>query len=182
MTRQGPVLIAYDGSPSSRHALQEAGPLLAGNAALVLTVWKQGLAFELLEPPGATLGLPPAPLDIRSALELDRELYEAAQRAAEEGAQLARDAGFADAEPLVVAEEVEVPVAETIVSIADERDVRAIVVGAHAHGRLDEIILGSTSRDVIRRAQQPVLVAPEPRRNKKTDKDAAQRERTAARG
>ena len=29
MTRQGPVLIAYDGSPSSRHALQEAGPLLA---------------------------------------------------------------------------------------------------------------------------------------------------------
>ena len=146
----------------------------------MLTVWKQGLAFELLEPPGVTLGLPPAPLDIRSALELDRELYEAARRAAEEGAQLARDAGFADAEPLVVAEEGEVPVAETIVSIGDERDVRAIVVGAHAHGRLDEIILGSTSRDVLRRAQKPVLVAPEPRRNKH-DEDA-QRERTGARG
>ena len=57
---------------------------------------------------------------------------------------------------------------------------RAIVVGAHAHGRLDEIILGSTSRDVLRRAQKPVLVAPEPRRNRKNED--AQRERTAERG
>jgi nucleotide-binding universal stress UspA family protein len=181
MTRQGPVLIAYDGSPSSRHAVQEAGLLLSANPALVLTVWKRGLAFELLQPPAAPLGLPPAPLDIRSALEFDRELYEAAQRSAEGGAQLAREVGFAEAEPLVVAEEPDVPVAQTIISVADERDARAIVVGAHAHGRLDEIILGSTSREVIRRAEQPVLVAPEPRRNKKASEDV-QAERTAARG
>jgi nucleotide-binding universal stress UspA family protein len=179
MTRGGPVLIAYDGSPSARHAVQEAGPLLAGNPALVLTVWKSGLAFELMELPAATLGLPPAPIDIRSALEFDRQLFEAAQRSAEQGAQLARDAGFADAEPLVVAEELEVSVAETIVTIADERDARAIVVGAHGHGRLDDVILGSTSRDVIRRAEQPVLVAPRPRRK---ESDRAQPERTAARG
>ena len=163
MTHNGPALIAYDGSPSAQHALREAGPLLAGSPALVLVVWKSGLAFELMELPGATIGLPPVPIDLRSALEFDRQLYENAQRAAEQGAQLAREVGFAEAEPLVVAEEPEIPVAETIVSVADERDARAIVVGAHAHGRLDEIILGSTSRDVIRRADHPVVVVAEPR-------------------
>src|SRR4051794_6401564 len=79
-TRSGPVIIAYDGSPAAEHALREAGPLLAGRCALVLVVWKAGVAFELVELPAATIGLPPAPIDIRAALETDRALYEGAQR------------------------------------------------------------------------------------------------------
>jgi hypothetical protein len=55
-------------------------------------------------------------------------------------------------------------VAETLVTIAPERDAPAIVVGAHGHGTLGEVILDSTSRDVIRRAEQPVVIAREPRR------------------
>jgi len=35
------------------------------------------------------------------------------------------------------------------------------VVGAHAKGRLSEVIIGSTSRDVLRRATRPVLVVRE---------------------
>ena len=161
-TRSGPIVIAYDGSRAAEHALREAGPLLAGRSALVLVVWKAGVAFELMELPTATIGLPPAPVDIRTALEIDQATYDNAQRTAEQGAQLAREAGFREADPLVVAEEPEIPVAETIVTIAGERDAPAIVVGAHGHGRLGEVILGSTSRDVIRRAEQPVVVAPEP--------------------
>ena len=38
----------------------------------------------------------------------------------------------------------------------------AIVVGAHNHGRLGELFLGSTSRDVIRRATCPVVVVRDP--------------------
>jgi hypothetical protein len=81
--RTGPLLIAYDGTPASNYALWEAAALLRGQKALVVTVWKPGLAFELMELPTATIGLPPAPLDTRTALEVDRALYERAQRMAE---------------------------------------------------------------------------------------------------
>jgi nucleotide-binding universal stress UspA family protein len=161
--RNGPLLIAYDGTPASTYALLEAAALLRGHQALVVTVYKPGLAFELMELPTATIGLPPAPLDVRSALELDRELYEGAQRMAEQGMRLAKEAGL-DAEGLAVAEEVEVTIAETIVDVARRRDSRAIALGAHGHGRLGEVILGSTSRDVIRHAPCPVVVARRPGR------------------
>jgi nucleotide-binding universal stress UspA family protein len=161
--RNGPLLIAYDGTPASTYALLEAAALLRGHQALVVTVYKPGLAFELMELPTATIGLPPAPLDIRTALEVEREIYEGARRMAEQGARLAQEAGL-DVEGLAVAEEVEVTIAETIVDVARERDSRAIVVGAHGHGRLGEVILGSTSRDVIRHAPCPVVVARRPGR------------------
>jgi nucleotide-binding universal stress UspA family protein len=148
------VLIGYDGTPASEHALREAAGVLAPRRALVVVVWKAGLAFELIELPTSSVGLPPAPLDMRTALETDRSLYEAAQRAAERAAELARTLGL-EAEPLVVGEEPEIPVAETLLRVADERDARVIVVGAHPHGGL----LGSTARAVIRDSQRPVLVA-----------------------
>jgi nucleotide-binding universal stress UspA family protein len=164
--RTGPILIAYDGTPASQYALWEAGALLAGHKALVVTVWKPGLAFELMELPTATLGLPPAQLDIRTALEIDRQLYESAQRMAEQGAALAREAGF-EVDGLVVAEEVEITIAETIIRVALENDSQAIVVGIEGHGRLGDVILGSTSREVIRRAPCPVVVARMPPEKKK---------------
>jgi nucleotide-binding universal stress UspA family protein len=161
--RNGPLLIAYDGTPASTYALREAAALLRGHKALVVTVYKPGLAFEFMELPTATIGVPPAPLDVRSALELDRELYEGARRIAEQGMRLAKEAGL-DVEGLTVAEEVEITIAETIVDVARQQDSRAIALGAHGHGRLGEVILGSTSRDVIRHAPCPVVVARRPRR------------------
>jgi nucleotide-binding universal stress UspA family protein len=156
--RTGPILIAYDGTPASEYALWQAGMLLSGRRALVVTVWKRGLGFELVELPTATLGLPPAQVDIRTALEIDRQVYEAAQRVAERGAALAREAGF-EAEGLAVAENVEVTIAETILRVALERDSEMILVGIEGRGRLGEVILGSTSRDIIRHAPCPVVVA-----------------------
>jgi nucleotide-binding universal stress UspA family protein len=153
----GPVLIAFDGSPASKQAIREAGKLLGGRPALVLVVWKAGVGFELLELPTATIGLPAAPIDIRTAMEIEREQQERAQQLAQHGAELARQAGF-EAEGLAVAEDLEITVAETITTVAGERDAQAIVVGAHGHGRISEAILGSTSRDVIRRAARPVVV------------------------
>lgn len=153
----GPILIGYDGTRASEHALREAAGLLGGRPALVVVVWKAGLSFELIELPASSIGLPPAPLDIRTALEADRAIYEGAQRAARQAAALARSLGL-EAEALTVAEEPEIPVAETLLSLARERDAQAIVVGAHAHSGL----LGSTSRAVVRLASCPVLVVREP--------------------
>jgi nucleotide-binding universal stress UspA family protein len=160
----GPVIIGFDGTPAAEHALREAGALLGRRPAIVLVVYKAGLGFELLELP-TVAGLPPAPLDIRTAVEVDRTLSERAQQLAQQGAQLAREAGF-EAEGLAVADDPETPVAETIVAVARERDAAAIAVGAHGHGPLSEVFLGSTSRDVIRRAECPVVVVRQPRGDK----------------
>jgi nucleotide-binding universal stress UspA family protein len=156
--RSGPIVIAYDGSLNAEHVVHEAGELLGERPALVVVVFKPGLAFELVELPTASVGLPPAPIDIRTAMETEKAMYERAQRLANRGAGVAREAGF-EAEGLVVAEEVEVTVAETIVRVARERDAQAVVVGVHGHGRLGEVLLGSTSRDVIRHAPCPVVMA-----------------------
>jgi len=79
--RSGPVVIGYDGSVASERALCEAAPILAPSPALVVVVWEAGLGFELVELPA----FPPAPIDIRTALEIEEKLYERAQRLAEQG-------------------------------------------------------------------------------------------------
>jgi len=155
--RCAPILIGYDGTRASEHALREAAGLLGVRDALVVVVWKAGLSFEMIELPASSIGLPPAPLDIRTALEVDRALYEGAQRAAQRAAALARSLGL-DAEGLVVAEAPEVPVAETLLTVARECEAQAIVLGAHAHAGL----LGSNARTVVREAFRPVLVVREP--------------------
>ena len=155
--RSGPLLIGYDVTRTSEHALREAAGLLGARPALVVVVWKAGLAFELIELPTSSVGLPPAPLDIRAALETDRRLYEGAQRSARHAAALARSLGL-ETDALVVAEDPELTVAETLLRIAGERGARAIVVGAHPHGGL----LGNTTRAVVREARIPVIVARAP--------------------
>ena len=154
--RSAPILIGYDGARAAEHALREAAGLLAVRDVLVVVVWKAGLSFELIELPASSIGLPPARLDIRTAMEVDRAIYEGAQREAQRAAALARSLGL-DAEGLVVAEAPEVPVAETLLTLAREREAQAIVVGAHSHAGL-----GSTSRTVVRGARCPVLVVHEP--------------------
>jgi nucleotide-binding universal stress UspA family protein len=156
----GPVVIGFDGSPSAERATREAGRLLGSRPAVVVCVWKQDVGLELVELPAGSIGLPAAALDVRTAMEVEQAMAERAQRVAERGAELARDAGFT-AEGLAVADELATAVAETLVTVARERDASAIVVGAHGHGPLGAIVLGSTSRDVIRRAECPVVVVRE---------------------
>ena len=152
---RGPLIIAFDGTPAAERAIRDAAALLGRRPAVVAVVWKAGLAFELMELPTATIGLPAAPIDVRTALEIDEHNYESASTLARQGAELARELGL-EADPLVVAEDPETPIAETIVSLAKERDAQAVVVGPHRHG---PVLLGSVSRDVVRHAPCPVVVA-----------------------
>jgi nucleotide-binding universal stress UspA family protein len=157
MTRSGPVVIGFDGTPAAEHAVREGGPLLAGRKAVVLVVWSQGLGFELVTLPASEIGLPPAPADVETALEIDRELLRAAESQAQRGVAIAREAGVA-AEPLVVADDPDTSVHETIVRVADQRDAAAILIGTHGHGPISELLLGATTRGVLRRASVPVVV------------------------
>jgi nucleotide-binding universal stress UspA family protein len=150
----GPVVVGYDGSPAAERALREAAPVIAPRRVLVVTVWEAGRAFEALTLPTATLG-PPTTVDVRAALEVERTMFEAAERTAELGAALARDLGL-ESEGHAVADEV--TVADTLVRLTEERDAGALVVGSHGHRGLSELLVGSTTKDVLRRADCPVIV------------------------
>jgi nucleotide-binding universal stress UspA family protein len=156
--RSGPVVIGFDGSPASERALREGAELMATRTALVVVVWEAGLAFGALELPTSSVGLAPAPIDVRAALETEDAMYERARRLAQHGADLAKQADL-QAEGLVVADKV--TVAETLARVAQERDAQALVVGTRGHGRLSKVLLGGTAEGVIRKAPCPVLVVRE---------------------
>jgi nucleotide-binding universal stress UspA family protein len=151
----GPVIIAFDGSAASLRALQEAAALLAPRPGLVVVVWEAGAAFDLAEIPSAGLDLPPSRLDLRTAAALDQAEYVAAQQLARYGAATASALGM-PAEGLAVADEL--TVTETLVRVARELGAPAVVVGRHGHGTLHDLVLGSTTRDLLRHAPCPVLV------------------------
>ena len=116
-----------------------------------MVIWEAGLGAELLEIPSLT----PAPIDIRTALEIDRSIYEGAQQLAETGAAIARQAGM-DATGLAVADDV--TVAETLVRLTNEHHARAVVVGTHGRRRLLHQTIGSTARAVVEHATCPAVV------------------------
>jgi len=153
--RSGPVLIAFDGSPTALRALREAAELLAPRAGLVVVVWEAGAAYDFATIPSASLELPPAQLDLRRAAELDQALYADAERLARYGAAAARSLGM-PADALAVADEL--TVSETLVRIADDVDAAAIVVGRHDHSALHDVLVGSTAKGLLRQAPCPVLV------------------------
>ncbi len=141
--RGGPVIFAYDGSELAKLAIDEAGGQFApGRDALVLTVWQ----------PFDVGFVPPAPLRVDAAEIAD--VRDAAQRAATEGASLARAAGF-DARGL----EVEAaPTWKGIVHAADEHDASLIVLGSHGRTGLAGVLLGSVAEAVAAHARRSVLI------------------------
>ena len=54
-SNEGPIIVAYDGSPTAERALREGGRLLSGRRATILVVWKEGLGFETIALPAATM-------------------------------------------------------------------------------------------------------------------------------
>lgn len=148
-----PVIIGFDGSNTSQQAVREAASLFAPRRALVVVVWEAGRAFEAGTTPA--LEAPPVTLEIPAALAADQEVADAAERTAQIGVVLAKDMGL-DATGLAVADEG--TVAETLIRLADKHDAQAIVLGTHGRSGVFKRLLGSTSDEVLRRADCPVVL------------------------
>jgi nucleotide-binding universal stress UspA family protein len=139
---EAPVLICYDGSAESRQAIAGAAALLAERRAVVVTVAPLDAVAEAYAAAGS--GAAELGVDIRA---------ETASRA-EEGAELARQAGFtAEARSRL-----ETPLWRGVVETADEVDAAVIVVGSRAHSRFSELVEEHVSHDVAEHARQPVLI------------------------
>jgi nucleotide-binding universal stress UspA family protein len=147
----GPILLCYDGSEDSRRAIEEAGRVLGSGPATVVTVWQR--VTYAINAYGATMAAPP------DTTEVDRGFEEGAGRTAEEGAELARTAGF-DAQAATV--ESAGPLWDAVLRYADEHDAATIVLGSRGLSGLKSVVLGSVSHGVAQHAHRPVLIVPPP--------------------
>lgn len=152
-SRPATALLCFDGSDGAAAAIAKAGELLAPRSAVVLTVWEPVRVWEPWDP----LTIVSAPLGrlIANELDLDQIAAELAGDKAEEGAELARAAGF----------EATARVARgktwgAICEVADELDAEPIVIGSRGLGRAGSALLGSVSAAVIAHAKRAVLVGP----------------------
>ena len=130
------IIIGYDGSLDARAAIKQAGMLMPGYPALVLTVWGPPAPERLSEP------------EIRSAAQTR------AEDLAAEGARLGHQLGI-DCRPGTRRHRT--TVADAIVAEARRVDAHAIIVGRG--GLTESSPLGSVSRAVVREARCAVLVA-----------------------
>ncbi len=148
------ILIAYDGSPDARAAVEHAGQLLPGEKTVVLVVWEP--FAEVMAHTGAGLGLAPGIADFD---EIDAASEAAAVQRAAEGAELAGSVGL-DAEPRTCAQGPSIW--NAVVSQAHEVDARAIVIGTRGLTGVKSILLGSVSSAVLHHSDRPVVVVPSP--------------------
>ena len=145
-----PVVFAYDGSGPARAAIAHAGRTLRFRRGVVVNVWSP------VEPvvPAATIAVPGA-VARAGGRGLDARERERAEGVAEQGAELARRAGF-DAETLVIRRN-GAPW-RAIVDCAADLDAAMIVTGTRGRSRSVAAMLGSTAEGILRHAHRSVLV------------------------
>ncbi len=141
-----PVLICYDGTDVSEHAIDAAAGLLGKRRAVVVDIGPPLTPAESY----AALGLPGTTFE-------ELNLHDATDRATA-GAEHALRAGF-DAEGRG---EVAAPTWEGIVAVADELDASVIVMGTRALTGARELVDGSVSHQVAQHSHRPVLIVPPP--------------------
>jgi nucleotide-binding universal stress UspA family protein len=139
----GPVLFAYDGSDFAKTAIEVAGRQLgSGRPAIVLTVWQPLEAVPFSGVAGTNQ-------------EIDDGFAKQAMQVAEEGAGLAKAAGF-DARPQT---ERGTPTWRLIVDAGDKTDASLIVLGSHGRSGIKELMLGSVAGAVASHSGRAVLIA-----------------------
>jgi nucleotide-binding universal stress UspA family protein len=148
-TGERPVLIAYDGSDQAKVAIAEAGRILGGGRrAVVLTVRERVESFDFAGLGGGTT------LDPASVAAMREAAQKEATTVAEEGAELARAAGFA-AEARV---EVSESAWQEIVAGAAGLDAEVIAIGSRGRTGLSKVLLGSVASAVAQHSGRAVLI------------------------
>jgi nucleotide-binding universal stress UspA family protein len=143
----GPAIFAYDGSDLAAYAIEQAARQLApGREALVVCVWQP-----------ADVGFVPT-RGRKLLAAAANEVEAAALETAEEGADLAKEAGF-DAKPVTVEA---APTWKGLVKVAEDHRCGLIVIGSHMrHGLLGHLA-GSVAAATVAHFESSVLVIHRP--------------------
>jgi nucleotide-binding universal stress UspA family protein len=145
------ILIAYDGSDDAKAAIEHAARLFPGERVTVLTVWQHFIDTMARVGGGITM--------VVDYEDVDAEAAKGAHDWAQEGADLAKEAGL-DAEPQTAV--VDSSIADAILVAADAVDASAVVCGSRGYTGVRSLMLGSVSHHVLQHADLPVVVVPSP--------------------
>jgi len=146
----GPVLIAYDGSEAADRAIDVAGRLLPGRAAVVVHVYvsqyRDSRAVRVI-----------AQGEVGEIVKaLDQALTDEATEITTRGVERARAAGL-DAQGETI--QADKGVWRTITALARDRHAALVVTGSRGLGGARSVLLGSVSSGLVHNAEVPVLVA-----------------------
>jgi nucleotide-binding universal stress UspA family protein len=148
----GPVLVAYDGSPAADAAIAATGRLLPGRPALVVNAWDSPLRNSLSG--RALTGIPVAEIG-EFTDDLETWLRETAEATVADGVELARRAGLeASGEAL----ESGSTAWRVLAATAETHGAALVVAGSQGHGRVASVLLGSVSAGLVHHAERPVLI------------------------
>jgi nucleotide-binding universal stress UspA family protein len=153
----GPVMLCYDGSDNARAAITAAAALFGGAPAVVVHHGESIERLIAVGPAAHGFALPEVTAGLR---ELEHGAREDARRMADEGAALAREAGFRAEAVHTFGDE---GPWQALLRTADEHDVRVVVAGSRGRSRLASLVLGSVSHGLLHRSSRPLLVVPPPR-------------------
>ncbi len=130
------IVVGYDGTESSRAALDAA----------------VGIAKDLGEPVLAVFGYGVSPMggEVKDHVEALKEL---GKKVTSEAVERARAAG-AEAESVLA----DVEGSEALSAVAKDREARMIVVGTGGEGPIRGAILGATAYRLVHTSETPVLV------------------------
>ena len=142
------MLIAYDGSPNAKYAIEAVAGLFSGAEAIVFYARQpmEGFAAHLQGHPALEN------LDV-----LDEAALDASERVAAEGVELAQARGL-KAEARVSS--TVATASEAIIEAADQLNIELIVLGSRGLRGFKATVLGSTSTNVLHQATLPTLVIP----------------------
>lgn len=137
----GSIVVGYDGSDSSKAALERAKELAKGLGDEIVLVF--GYA-----PPGVWGG---------EIAEHEEAIEEFGEKLMGEARQQGQTNGVEVAYELVPKRG-----ADALLDVARQRDARMIVVGSSGEAPLKGAILGSTPYKLLHQTERPVLVVPAP--------------------
>jgi nucleotide-binding universal stress UspA family protein len=147
---EGPIVVAYDGSPAARAAVELAARM-PGHEIVVVNVY---------DAPDYTIGLMAAggaPIDM--APKLDSWMADQALTVAGEGAKIATDAG---ATARAHAQQIPGSLHQGILDIAGREHAALVVTGSRGRGGVTSALLGSVSSGLVHNGELPTLVVPDP--------------------
>ena len=144
------LLVAVDLSESTQAVVDKVEQMTAGHSVQVWIVHNA-------EPPTDMVEFKVDPIAAREALakkfhKEHRQIQQIADRLRRDGLE---------ATALLV----HGPTVKTILQEAADLDVDMVVVGSHGYGAMFELLMGSVTKEVLRKSSYPVLVIPTHGRN-----------------
>lgn len=146
MARPEKILVAFDGSPHSKQALEWAMDLsrVANSSIVVVHVFEPVNIMSIYGAEGD------GDKTMRAAV---KELKENGQETLETAREFCAKRGVT-----VKTELLQGNVAETIIRYAKREHIDLIVAGTKGRGELEELLMGSVTRNLVSLARIPVLV------------------------